>query len=83
MGHFPAVLKELNKSYPVLHIGGVLSFMEPLCKKLSDDETDILGWITNRHQTIPRENVCPECFELYEQGLAWKPPSAHKPNPEV
>ena len=72
----PAILKELNNPEAPFHIGRIGSFMEPLCKKLSEDETDILGWITRRDQTIPRENICPECFEFYERGLAWKPPSA-------
>jgi len=83
MGQFPAVLKELNNPDSLIHIGGVLSFMEPLCKQLTDDETDILGWITIRHQAVPRENACPACLELYEQGLAWKPPSARNPDPEA
>jgi hypothetical protein len=73
MGHFPAVLKELNNPGSLKHIGGVWNFMQPLCEKFSGDEMDIVGWISRRDQKIPRENVCCECFELYARGLAWKP----------
>ncbi len=76
MGHFPAVLKELNNPDSLIHVGGVWNFMQALCEKISEDEMNIIGWIERRDQNIPRENLCSECFELYAQGLAWKPSRA-------
>jgi hypothetical protein len=75
MGQFPSILKESNNPDAPLHIGGVLSFMQPLCKKISDDEMDLTGWISSRGWT-PNESFCPECTEFYQRGLAWKFPSA-------
>lgn len=75
MGQLPAILKELNVPDSVLHIGGVLSFMQPLCEKFSEDEADILGWVSSREWN-PNEKFCRECAEFYQKGWAWKPPSA-------
>lgn len=73
----PAILKELNNPGSQLHIGGIGDFMQPLCKKFSENEMDILGWISSRGWQ-PNEKFCLECAELYEQGLARKFPSQKK-----
>jgi len=75
MGQHPAILKELNNSEPTLHIGGILNFTEPLCEGISENEVDILGWISSRNWQ-PNEKFCSRCAELYKKGLAWKMPSS-------
>ena len=67
----PAILKEMNNPDSPLHIGGLGNFMKPLCEKFSEDEMDILAWVSSRGWS-PGENFCRECAELFEKGLAWK-----------
>lgn len=67
----PAILKELNNPDSLLHIGGLGSSMQPLCEKFSDNEMNILGWVSSRGWK-PNDEFCAECAELYEKGLAWK-----------
>lgn len=69
-----AILKESKNPDSPLHIGGIGSFMQPLCEKLPEDEMDIRGSVTNRGWK-PNEEFCVKCAELYEKGLAWKFPS--------
>ena len=76
MGQFPSILKELKNPDSVLHIGGILSGDEPLCKKFTDREMDLIGWVSRDWH--PNEKFCRECAELYEKGSAWKPPSARQ-----
>lgn len=73
----PAILKESNNSESQFHIGGIGNFMQPLCGKFSEDEMDILGWISSR-KWKPNEKFCAACAEFYEKGLAWKFPSMRK-----
>lgn len=75
MSQLPAILKELNKPESYLHIGGLLSWHEPLCKKFTEDEMNILGWISSR-DWMPDEKFCFACAEFYRKGSAWKFPSA-------
>lgn len=77
MTRLPAILNEINNHESNLHIGGLLSWHEPLCKKFSEDELDILGWISSR-DWMPNEKFCAECAELYKKGSAWKFPSARE-----
>lgn len=77
MGQLPSILKELNNPESLLHIGGVLSGDEPLCKRNSGDEMDLVGWVSSRSWN-PNEKFCPECAELYEKGSAWKFSSQRK-----
>lgn len=67
----PAMLKELNNPDSSFHIGGIGSFMQPLCEKFSEDEMDILGWISSRNWS-PDEKFCVKCAEFYKKGAAWK-----------
>lgn len=73
----PAILKELNNSDSPFHIGGIGNFLEPLCKKFTEEEMNIRAWISNRGWK-PNEKFCSECAELYQQGLAWKFSSSRK-----
>lgn len=73
----PAILKEMNNPDSPLHIGGIGNFLQPLCEKFSDNEMDILGWISSRGWK-PNEKFCAECAEFYEKGFAWKFPSGRK-----
>lgn len=49
--------------------------MHPLCKKFSEDEMEIIGWISSR-SWHPNEKFCAECAEFYEKDSAWKQPSS-------
>ncbi|HMS39914.1 MAG TPA: hypothetical protein PKE69_06800 [Pyrinomonadaceae bacterium] len=73
----PSILKERNNPESLEHIGGLGNFMQPLCKKFSDDEMDIIGWVSSRGWK-PNDKFCRECAELYEKGLAWKFPSGRE-----
>ncbi|MCD9188363.1 MAG: hypothetical protein LUM44_18240 [Pyrinomonadaceae bacterium] len=71
----PAILKEMKNPDSQFHIGGIGNFLQPLCEKFSEDEMDILGWISSR-KWKPNEKFCAACAGLYEKGLAWKFPSS-------
>ncbi|MGI9055350.1 MAG: hypothetical protein ACR2F2_06050 [Pyrinomonadaceae bacterium] len=43
MERFPTVLKEVSNPDLPLHIGGILSGDEPMCKKISECEKDLIG----------------------------------------
>lgn len=73
----PAILKEMNNPDSPLHISGIGNFMQPLCEKFSEDEMDILGWVSNR-KWKPNEKFCAACAGLYEKGWAWKFPTSRK-----
>lgn len=70
MGQHPPIFKEVNNPDSPHHIGRLLNGLEPLCKKFSESEMDLIGWVSSRGWN-PGENYCAECAELYKQGLAW------------
>lgn len=70
----PAILKEIKNPDSPFHIGGIGSFMQPLCEKFSENEMNILGWVSSRGWQ-PDDEFCPKCSEFYEKGVAWKLPS--------
>lgn len=70
----PSILKELNNPDSPLHIGGLENFLQPLCENFSEDEMDILGWVSRRGW-MPNEKFCRECAGLYKDGTGWKFPS--------
>lgn len=70
MGHFASRLKELNNPDSLIHVGSVHNFLQPICRKFSENEMDILGWL-NRRQPISPETACPECLELHLQGKSY------------
>jgi len=73
----PSLLKEINHPDAPFHIGGIGNFMQPLCEKLSEDEMEIVGWVSSRGWN-PNEKFCFECAELYKNGAAWKFPFQRK-----
>lgn len=68
MAHPPSILKESKNLDSPFHIGGVGNFMQPLCEKLTEDETEIDGWISSRGWK-PNEKFCAKCSGLYDP---WK-----------
>ena len=57
------MLKELDNPDAPLHIGG-RNFMQPLCEKFTEDETEIYGWVSSRGWK-PNEKFCAKCSELF------------------
>lgn len=73
----PSILKESKNPDSPFHIGGIGSFMQPLCENFTEDETDLTGWISSR-DWMPNERFCAECAELYRNDSAWKFPSGRE-----
>jgi len=72
MGHLASYLILKDKSDTKRHIGSIFNFMQPICGKFTEDQMDILSWIAHPYQSISSDGICPECFDFYQQGKAYK-----------
>ncbi len=70
MGHFASRLKEYNNPDSPIHAGSLSNFMQPIYRKFSESEMDIIAWL-NRRQPISPETACPKCLELHLQGKSY------------